>query len=178
MATPAPGVGTRSQTRQREMQDREEEAQVASARWPPSPDLSEDITHLTREMQIRDAPGGAHAALECVYPSGEEGTGARSRQPPAAGLISRQQDTYFIPPPSRAVGGARGRSVPVSTATLGLIHRQDPALAALLREEPQAMMSQRTRLRVYSTMRLIRTGLIGQMASLQQWEDAMLSQDE
>ena len=71
MATPAPGVGTRSQTRQREMQDREEEAQVASARWPPSPDLSEDITHLTREMQIRDAPGGAHAALECVYPSGD-----------------------------------------------------------------------------------------------------------
>ena len=121
---------------------------------------------------------GAHAAVECAYPSGEEGTGARSRQPPAAGLISRQQDTYFIPPPSRAVGGARGRSVPVSTATLGLIHRQDPALAALLREEPQAMMSQRTRLRVYSTMRLIRTGLIGQMASLQQWEDAMLSQDE
>ena len=177
-ATPAPGVGTRSQTRQREMQDREEEAQVASARWPPSPDLSDDITHLAREMQIRDAPGGAHAALECVYPSGEEDTGARSRQPPAAGLISRQQDTYFIPPPSRAVGGARGRSVPVSTATLRLIHRQDPALAALLREEPQAMMSQRTRLRVYSTMRLIRTGLIGQMASLQQWEDAMLNQDE
>ena len=140
--------------------------------------LSEDIIHLTREMQIRDAPGGAHAALERAYPSGEEGTGARSHQPPAAGLISRQQDTYFIPPPSRAVGGARGRSVPVSTATLGLIHRQDPALAALLREEPQAMMSQRTRLRVYSTMRLIRTGLIGQMASLQQWEDAMLSQDE
>ena len=178
-ASPAPGVGTRSQTRQREMQEREdEEAQVASARWPPSPDLSEDIIHLTREMQIRDAPVGAHAAVECAYPSGEEGTGARSRQLPAAGLISRQQDTYFIPPPSRAVGGARGRSVPVSTATLGLIHRQDPALAALLREEPQAMMSQRTRLRVYSTMRLIRTGLIGQMASLQQWEDAMLSQDE
>ena len=94
--------------------------------------------------------------------------GATSRQPPAAGLISRQQDTYFIPPPSRAVGGARGRSVPVSTATLGLIHRQDPALAALLREEPGTMMSQRTRLRVYSTMCLIRTGLIGQMASLQQ----------
>ena len=148
-ATPAPGVGTRSQTRQREMQKREEEeAQVASARWPPSPDLSEDIVHLTREMPIRDAPRGTHAALERAYPSGEEGTGARSRQPPAAGLISRQQDTYFIPPPSRAVGGARGHSVPVSTATLGLIHRQDPALAALLREEPENMMSQRTRLRV------------------------------
>ena len=178
-ATPAPGVGTRSQTRHRELQEREEEeAQVASARWPPSPDLSEDIVHLTREMHIRDAQGGAHAELERAYPSGEEGTGARSRQPPAAGLISRQQDTYLIPPPSRAVGGARGHSVPVSTATLGLIHRQDPALAALLREEPETMMSRRTRLRVYSTMRLIRTGLIGQMASLQQWEDAMRGQDE
>ena len=178
-ATLAPGVGTRSQTRHRELQEREEEeAQVASARWPPSPDLSEDIVHLTREMHIRDAQGGAHAELERAYPSGEEGTGARSRQPPAAGLISRQQDTYLIPPPSRAVGGARGHSVPVSTATLGLIHRQDPALAALLREEPETMMSRRTRLRVYSTMRLIRTGLIGQMASLQQWEDAMRGQDE
>ena len=157
---------------------KEEEAQVASARWPPSPDLSEDIVNLTREMHICDAQGGAHAELERAYPSGEEGTGSRSRQPPAAGLISRQQDTYFIPPPSRAVGGARGHSVPVSTATLGLIHRQDPALAALLREEPETMMSRRTRLRVYSTMRLIRTGLIGQMASLQQWEDAMRGQDE
>ena len=84
----------------------------------------------------------------------------------------------MIPPPSRAVGGARGHSVPVSTATLGLIHRQDPALAALLREEPETMMSRRTRQRVYSTMRLIQTGLIGQMASLQQWEDAMRGQDE
>ena len=157
-AAPAPGVGTRSKTRLRELQQREEEdAQVTSARWPPSPDLSEDIVHLTREMHIRDAQGGAHAELERAYPSGKEGTGLRSRQPPAAGLVSRQQDTYLIPPPSRAVGGARGRSVHVSTVTLGLIHRQDPALAALLREEPETMMSQRTRLRVYSTMRLIRT---------------------
>ena len=178
-ATPAPGVGTRSMTRLRELQQREEDqAQAASTWWPPSPDLSEDIQHLTREMHIRDVPRNTHAELERVYPSGEEDMGATSRQPPAAGLISRQQDTYFIPPPSRAVGGARGRSVPVSTATLGLIHRQDPALAALLREEPGTMMSQRTRLRVYSTMRLIRTGLIGQMASLQQWEDAMRGQDE
>ena len=101
-----------------------------------------------------------------------------SRQPPAAGLISRQQDTYFIPPPSRAVGGARGRSVSVSTATLGLIHRQDPNLATQLRENPAFMMQDRTRRRVYSTMRLIRTGLIGQMASLQQWEKAMNDQDD
>ena len=74
-------------------------------------------------------PRNTHAELERVLPSGEEDALVTSHQPPAAGLISRQQDTYFIPPPSRAVGGARGRSVPVSTATLELIHRQDPALA-------------------------------------------------
>ena len=176
---PAPGVGTRSMSRLKELQQREDEqAQAASARWPPTPDVSADIQHLTRELHIRDVPRNTHAELERVLPSGEEDMLETSRQPPAVGLISRQQDTYFIPPPSRAVGGARGRSVPVSTATLGLIHRQDPALAALLREEPASMMTQRTRRRVYSTMRLIRTGLIGQMASLQQWEEAMNGQDE
>ena len=177
--TPAPGVGTRSMTRLAELQQREdEEALAASARWPPSPDLSTDIQHLTRELHIRDVPRNTHAELESALPSGEEDTSETLRQPPAVGLISRQQDTYFIPPPSRAVGGARGRSVPVSTATLGLIHRQDPALAALLREEPASLMTQRTRRKVYSTIRLLRSGLIGQMASLQQWEKAMNDQDE
>ena len=177
--TPAPGVGTRSMTRLAEIQQREdEEAQAASARWPPSPDLLTDIQNLTREMHIREVTRNTHTELEHVLPSGEEDVFMTSGQPPAAGLISRQQDTYFIPPPSRAVGGARGRSVPVSTATLGLIHRHDPALAALLREEPASMMTQRTRRRVYSTIRLLRSGLLGQMASLQQWEKAMNDQDE
>ena len=91
--------------------------------------------------------------------------------------MTRHQDTYYIPPP-RAVGGARGTSAPVSTATLGLIHRQDPSLAAQLREDPGSMMTQATRRRVYSTMRLIRTGMLGQLASLQQWEEAMHRQDD
>ena len=176
---PAPGVGTRSMTRLAERQDREdEETLAASARWPPKPALSTDIRQLTRELQIHDEPRLIHAEMESALPSGEEGTSETVGQPPAVGLISRQQDTYFIPPPSRAVGGARGRSVPVSTATLGLIHRQDPALAALLREEPASLMTQRTRRKVYSTIRLLRSGLIGQMASLQQWEKAMNDQDE
>ena len=126
---------------------------------------------------MRAFPSGEEGAGMRVFPSGEEDAGSSSRQPPAAGLVSRQQDTYFIPPPSRVVGGARGRSVPVSTATLGLIHRQDPNLAAQLRENPASMMQERTRRRVYSTIRLIRAGLIGQMASLQQWEKAMNDQD-
>ena len=83
---------------------------------------------------------------------------------------------FFIPP--RVVGGARGISAPVSTATLGLIHRHDPSLAALLCEDPGSMTSQSTRRRVYSTMRLIRTGMLGQLASLQQWEEAMHRQDD
>ena len=176
---PVPGVGTHSMTRLAEIEKREvEEAQAASARWPASPDISDNIQHLTREMHISDVPRNTHAELERVFPSGEDDTEMSSRQPPAAGLISRQQDTYFIPPPSRTVGGVRERSVSVSTATLGLIHRQDPALAAQLREEPGSLMSQRTRRRVYSTLHLLRTGLIGQMASLQQWEEAMNRQDD
>ena len=166
-------------SRLKEIEQRElEEAQAASARWPASPDVTKQLQNLTREMHITDKPVNTHAELERVFPQDEEDAEMSSRQPPAAGLISRQQDTYFIPPPSRAVGGVRGRSISVSTATLGLIHRQDPTLATQLREDPASMMSQRTRRRVYSTMRLIRTGLIGQMASLQQWEKAMNDQDE
>ena len=175
---PAPGVGTRSMTRLAELEMREkEQAQAACAQWPTSPDISGEIQQLTRELHISDVPRNTHGELERVHPSGEDDTELTSRQPPAAGLISRQQDTYLIPPPSRAVGGVRGRSVSVRTATLGLIHRQDPALAAQLREDPGSLMSQWTR-RVYSTMRLIRTGMIGQMASLQQWEEAINRQDD
>ena len=176
---PAPGVGTRSMTRLAELEKRENaQAQAAHARWPPSPDITENIQTLTRELKICDVPRNTHRELERVFPSGEDDTEQTPRQPPAAGLMTRHQDTYFIPPPSRAVGGVRGRSAPVSTATLGLIHRQDPALAAQLREDPGSLMTQQTRRRVYSTMRLIRTGMLGQMASLQQWEEAMNRQDE
>ena len=64
----------------------------------------------------------------------------------------------------------------MSTATL--IHRHDPSIAAQLREDPGTLASRSTRLRVYSTMRLIRTGMLGQLASLQQWEEAMHRQDD
>ena len=175
---PAPRVGMRSSSRIQELEQREEEeAQAASARWPAQPTVTAQLESMTRQMHISEVPVNTHAELERVFPQDEEDAEMSSRQPPAAGLISRQQDTYFIPPPSRAVGGARGRSVSVSTATLGLIHRQDPNLATQLRENPASMMQERTRRRVYSTIRLIRTGLIGQMASLQQWEKAMNDQD-
>ena len=175
----APGVGTRSKTRAAELEKRDNaQAQAAHARWPPSPDATVGIQKLTRELHISDVPRNVHKELQRVLPSVEEEDIIQiPRQPPAAGLMTRHQDTYYIPPP-RAVGGARGSSAPVSTATLGLIQRQDPSLAAQLREDPASMMTQATRHRVYSIMRLIRAGMLGQMASLQQWEDAMRRQDD
>ena len=174
----APGVGMRSKTRLAELETREvAQALTAHARWPPSPDITENIQELTRELKLCDVPRNVHKELQRVLPSVEEEMIRTPRQPPAAGLMTRHQDTYYIPPP-RAVGGARGNSAPVSTATLGLIHRHDPSLAAQLREDPGSMMTQATRRRVYSTMRLIRTGMLGQLASLQQWEEAMHRQDD
>ena len=88
---------------------------------------------------------------------------------------SHHRDVYFIPPP-RAGGGAVGASTPVSTVPLGLIHHVDPLLATQLREDPASLAVRNTRLRVLSTMRLVRTGLVSQLAALQQWEEAMHSQ--
>ena len=175
----APGVGTRSKTRAAELEKRDNaQAQAAHARWPPSPDATVGIQKLTRELHISDVPRNVHKELQRVLPSVEEEEIIQvPRQPPVAGLMTRHQDTYYIPP-LRAVGGARGSSAPVSMTTLGLIQRQDPSLAAQLREDPASMMTQATRHRVYSIMRLIRAGMLGQMASLQQWEDAMRRQDD
>ena len=161
----APGVGTHSRTRLAEIEKLEAtQAQAAHAQWPPAPDTTENIQRLTSELRNYNV----------FFHHWKKKT---SRQPPAAGLMTQHQDVYYIPPP-RVVGGARGNSAPVSTATLGLIQRQDPSLAAQLREDPGSMMTQATRRRVYSTMRLIRTGMLGQLASLQQWEEAMHRQDD
>ena len=139
--------------------------------------MKENIQKLTRELKLCDVPRDAHKELQRVLPSVEKEQIRISRQLPAAGLMTQHQDVYYIPPP-RVVGGTRGNSAPVSTATLGPIHRHDPSLAAQLREDPGSMMTQATRRRVYSTMRLIRTGMLGQLASLQQWEEVMHRQDD
>ena len=96
-------------------------------------------------------------------------------RPPAAGIHSHHRDVFIIPPP-RAGGGAVGTSTPVSTAPLGLIHHVDPLLAAQLREDPGSLAVRDTHLRVLSTMCVVRAGLVGQLAALQQWEEAMHSQ--
>ena len=131
-------------------------------------------------IRLCDVPRDVHKELQQIVPDLpdlDDNQHQKLPKPPAAGLMTQHQDIFFIPPP-RVVGGARGISAPVSTATLGLIHIQDPSLAALLREDPGSMMSQSTRRRVYSAMRLIRTGMLGQLASLQQWEEAMHRQDD
>ena len=172
----APGVGIRSRTRQAELEQIEaKQAEAACAEWPPSPDPTKDIQRMTQELRLCDVPRDAHKELQQILPTLDKNQNLL--QPPAAGLMTQHQDVFFIPPP-RVVGGAKGTSAPVSTATLGLIHRHDPSLAALLREDPNSLASRSTRRRVYSTMRLIRTGMLGQLASLQQWEEAMHRQDE
>ena len=161
----APGVGTRSKTRQGELEQAEAtQAQASRAKWPPRPDPTIEIQQMTRELRLGDVPMDAHKELQRILPTVDQNQNLL--QPPAAGLVTQHQDVYFIPPP-RVVGGAQGASTPVSTAMLGLIHRHDPSLAAQLRENPGSLAIRSTRLRVYSTMRLIHTGMLGQLASLQ-----------
>ena len=159
---PTPGVGTRSRTRRTQLEQSEEtQALAARSEWPPRPDTTKDIQKGFRELRLRDVQRDTHKELQQIVPDLPDlDENQKLPMPPAACLMTQHQDIFFIPPP-RAVGGARGISAPVSTATLGLIHRQDPSLAPLLREDPGSMMSQSTRRRVYSTMRLIRTGMLG-----------------
>ena len=131
---------------------------------------------MTRDLHFRDPPEDSFREIQRTLPTYKIDENQNEVRPPAAGIHSHQQDVFFIPPP-RAGGGAVGASTPVSTVTLGLIHRVDPSLAAQLREDPASLAVRTTRLRVYSTMRLIRTGMLGQLASLQQWEEAMHAQD-
>ena len=174
-------MGTRSKSRLAEIEKTEaKQAMAAHAEWPPSPDPTKNIQRMTRDLRLCDVPRDAHKELQRIMPDLpdlDENQNITLPMPPAAGLRTQHQDIFLIPPP-RVVGGARGISAPVSTATLGLIHRHDPSLAAQLREDPSSMTSQSTRRRVYSAMRLIRTGMLGQLASLQQWEEAMHRQDD
>ena len=172
-----PGVGTRSQTRQAELEAAEATlAQASRAVWPQQPDHTLQIQHMTRDLQLRDRPQDTFRQIERTLPMHKIDENQNEVRPPAAGIHSHQQDVFFIPPP-RAGGAAVGVSTPVSTATLGLIHRVDPSLAVQLREDPASLTVRVMRLKLYSTMRLIRTGMLGQLAALQQWEEAMHAQD-
>ena len=175
-----PGVGTRSKTKQllTELDQTEAtQAQALRAAWPPRNDNTDQLQHMTSDLQIADRPEDVHNEMLKMLPVHQVDQIRNVDRPPVVGIQTQQQDIFFIPPP-RAAGGALGNSIPVSTATLGLIHRTDPSLAALLREETASLATHTTRLRVYATMSLIRTGMLGQLAALQQWEEAMQRQDE
>ena len=171
----SPGVGTRSKTKQAELDQAEPtQAQASRGRLDQTTQIS--LQRMTRELQIADITQDVHREMLRILPVHKVDQNQNVVRPPAVGIHTQQQDIFFIPPP--CAGGALGASTPVSTATLGLIHRADPSLAAQLREDPASLAAHTTCLRVYSTMRLIRTGMLGQLASLQQWEEAMRLQDE
>ena len=145
------------------------------ALWPEKPDKSLLITRMTRDLRLQDPPEDRFREAQRRVPAFQIDENQNEVRPPAAGIHSHHRDVFIIPPP-RAGGGAVGASTPVSTAPLGLIHQVDPLLAAQLREDPASLAVRDTRLRVLSTMRLVRTGLVGQLSALQQWEEAMHSQ--
>ena len=170
-------VGTRSQTRQTKLDAAEAtQAQASHAVWPEQPDHFLQIQRMTRDLHLRDTPEDSFREIQRTVPMYKIDENQNEVRPPGAGIHSQQQDVFFITP-QHAGGGAVGASTPVSTVTLGLIHRVDPSLAAQLREDPDSLAVRTTRLRVYSTMRLIRTDMLGQLASLQHWEEAMHAQD-
>ena len=66
----APGVGTRSKTRQAELEQIEAKlAQAACAEWPPSPDPTMDIQHMMCELHLSDVPMDAHKELQRILPT-------------------------------------------------------------------------------------------------------------
>ena len=136
--------------------------------WPEKPDRTAQIQRMKRDLQLSDRPQDTFREIQRTLPMHK----IDEIRPPAAGIRTHQQDVLLIPH-LHAGCGAVGASTPASTATLGLIHRVDPSLAVQLCVDPAYLAVHTTRLRVYSTMRLIRTGMLGQLASLQQWEEAM-----
>ena len=166
-------VGAKRKTKPAETQATQ--AQASRASWPEPRDHSLQITHLARDLQLRDTSEDRFTDIQRNLTAYKIDENKNEVRPPAAGIHSHQQNVYFIPPP-RAGGGAMGVSTPVSTVPLGLIHHVDPLLATQLREDPASLAVRDTRLRVLSTMRLVRTGLLGQLAALQQWEEALHSQ--
>ena len=168
-------MGARRKTKPEETQATQ--AQASRATWPDARDQSLQITRLARDLQLRDPREDRFTDMQRNLTAYKIDENQNKLRPPAAVTHSHQQNVFFIPPP-RAGGGAVGVSTPVSTIPLGLIQHVGPLLATQLREDPASLAVRDTHLRVLSTMRLVRTGLLGQLAALQQWEEALHSQGE
>ena len=127
---------------------------------------------MARDLRLHDTPEDRYTRR--TLPRFRTDETQKESRPPAAGIHRDHRDVYIIPPP-RVGGGVVGTSTPVSMAPLGLFHSVDPLLATQLHEDPASLAVRDTRLRALSTICLVRTGLVGQLAALQQWEEALLS---
>ena len=64
-----PGVGTRSRTKQIELDPAEAtQAQASRATWPPRPDNTDQLQRMTRELQLEDRPQDAHRDMLRILP--------------------------------------------------------------------------------------------------------------
>ena len=99
----APGVGTRSKTRQAELEQIEaKKAHAACAEWPPSPDPTMDIQRMTRVLRLCDVPRDAHKELQRILPTLDQNQNLL--QPPAAGLRGGSRGGGPGPPLSENLG--------------------------------------------------------------------------
>ena len=169
----SPGVGTRSKTRQAEVAATQ--ALATRTLWPEKPDKSLLITRMTHDLRLQDPSEDRYRETQRTVPAFKIDENQNEVRPPADGIHSHHRDVFIIPT-LRAGGGAAGASTPVSTAPLGFIHHFDPLLATQLHEDPDSLAVRDTRLRVLANIRQVRTGLVDQLAALQQWEEAMHSQ--
>ena len=64
-----PGVGTRSRTKQIELDQAEAtQAQASRAAWPPRPDNTDQLQRMTRELQLVDRPQDVHRDMLRILP--------------------------------------------------------------------------------------------------------------
>ena len=84
-------MGTRSQTRQTELDAAEAtQAQASRAVWPEQPDHSLQIQRMTCNLQLRDRPEDTFREIQRTLPMYKIDENQNEVRPPAAG-VHRQQ---------------------------------------------------------------------------------------
>ena len=99
--TTTSGVGTRSQTRQAELEAAEAtRAQATRAVWPEQPDRTMEIQRITRDLHLRDRQTSRHFQRNSKNSPSIQYIDENQNKVrhPAAGIHSHQQDVFFIPP--------------------------------------------------------------------------------
>ena len=92
-----PGIGTRSKTRQAELDAAEAtQAQASRAVWPESPDSTAQIQRMTRNLQIRPTHD-TFREVQRTLPMHKTDENQNEIRPPAVGIHTHQH-VFFIPP--------------------------------------------------------------------------------